>query len=172
LFDEIEKLTYPEIKEFLIKHVQGGEPIPYEKYFAFAGVRYSPKEIIREFSIGGIGLGTDSARKIVVNTTKDMNDVGKKMGYKDSDELVSLNGQTLNADNLGEVIQKFYDTAKEGDIVKVGVKRKMENGQTELLTLSAPAMKVEKPAVHQLKFDTNATPEQLKLRKVWLNTGE
>ncbi len=56
LFDEIEKLTYPEIKEFLIKHVQGGEPIPYEKYFALAGVQYIPKEMIREFSLGGIGI--------------------------------------------------------------------------------------------------------------------
>jgi len=42
----------------------------------------------------------------------------------------------------------------------------------ELLTLSAPALKVEKPKLHQLKFDGQATPEQLKLRRVWLNTVE
>ncbi len=101
-----------------------------------------------------------------------MNEFGKKMGYQDNDELVSLNGETFNASNLGELIQKFYNTAKEGDIVKVVVRRKMANGQMELQTLSAPALKVEKPVLHQLKFDGKATPEQLELRKVWLNTRE
>lgn len=172
LFDDIEKLTYPEIKEFMIKHVQGGEPIPYEKYFALAGVQYIPKEMIRELSLGGIGISPDSTGKIIVNTTKAMNDFGKKMGYKDLDELISLNGETFNANNLWELIQKFYDTAKEGEMVKVVVRRKMANGQSEMLTLSAPALKVEKPILHQLKFDEKATPEQLKLRKVWLNTIE
>lgn len=44
LFDEIEKLTYPEIKKFLIKHVQEGEPIPYEQYFGLAGIKYLSSE--------------------------------------------------------------------------------------------------------------------------------
>ena len=172
LFDEIEKLTYPEIKEFLLKHVQGGEPIPYEKYFAFAGVQYIPEEMIREFSVGGIGITTDSAGRILVSDTTAMNDFGKKMGYRDADELVSLNGETLNTNNLWELIQKFYTTAKEGDIVTVVVRRKTANRQMGLVNLSAPALKVEKPLLHQLKFDGEPTPEQLKLRKVWLNTVE
>ena len=64
LFDEIERLSYPEIKEFLLKHVQGAEPIPYEKYFAFAGVLYIPEEIIRESSPGGVGITADSLGRI------------------------------------------------------------------------------------------------------------
>jgi predicted metalloprotease with PDZ domain len=95
LFDEIEKLTYPEIKEFLLKHVQGGEPIPCEKYFALAGVQYIPEEKVRGFSMGGIGITADSLGRIVINDTIAMNDFGKKMGYQDKDELVSLNGDTV-----------------------------------------------------------------------------
>src|SRR5204863_362282 len=43
LFDEIEKLTYPEIKQFLLTHVEGGTPIPYETYFGLAGIKYIPE---------------------------------------------------------------------------------------------------------------------------------
>jgi hypothetical protein len=73
--------------------------------------------------------------------------------------------------NATALIQKFYATAKEGDIVTVVVRRKM-GGQMELIKLSAPALKSEKSKLHQLKFDGHATPEVLKLRKVWLNTLE
>jgi predicted metalloprotease with PDZ domain len=172
LFDEIEKLSYPEIKEFLIKHVQGGETIPYEKYFALAGVQYIPEEKVRDFSIGGIGLTVDSLGRIVIDDMKTIDDFGKKMGYQDKDELLSLNGETLTVNNASALIQKFYTTAKEGDIVTMVVKRKLANGQTGPVSLSAPALKVDKPKLHQLKFDGQATPEQLKLRKVWLNTAE
>ncbi|MGK9124976.1 peptidase M61 [Olivibacter sp. SA151] len=41
LFDEIEKLSYPEIKQFLIRYVQGTEPIPYDYYFGLAGIQYT-----------------------------------------------------------------------------------------------------------------------------------
>ena len=67
-------------------------------------------------------------------------------------------------------MQKYI--AKEGDIITVVVRRKTANGQMELVNLSAPALKVEKPKLHQLKFDGQPIAEQLRLRKVWLNTVE
>jgi predicted metalloprotease with PDZ domain len=170
LFDEIEKLTYPEIKEFLLRHVQGSEPIPYEKYFAFAGVQYIPEETIRTFSLGGADMTGDSLGKLIVNSTKSMDGFGKKIGYQDKDEIVSLNGEAINLSNANVLISKFYNTVKEGDIVTVVVRRKMPQGQITPVTLSAPALEIEKIKLHQLKFDLHATPEQLKLRKAWLNT--
>lgn len=164
LFNEIEKLTYPEIKEFLLKHVQGGEPIPYEKYFGFAGVQYIPREIVSGFSLGGISLTADSLGRVIVADTTGMDVFGKKMGYLPGDEIVSLNGDAVTIGTANTVIQKFFNTVKEGDTLTVGIKRK-----SIPLTLSATAMKVEKTVLHQLKFDENATPEQLALRKKWLN---
>lgn len=169
LFDEIEKLTYPEVKEFLVTYVQGSEPIPYEKYFALAGVQYIPKEIVRDFSLGGVDLDVDSINRIIVTGTKSIDDFGKRMGYQEKDEVVSLNGEALRTDNAGSLIKKYYETVKEGDIIKVEVKRKMADGETKLITLSAPAMKVEKAKLHQLKFSEQPTAEQLNLRKAWLN---
>ncbi len=42
LFDEIARLSYPEVKEFLLTYAQGNTPIPYETYFDLVGIRYQP----------------------------------------------------------------------------------------------------------------------------------
>lgn len=47
LFDEIERLSYPEIKTFLMKYVQGTDPIPYTYYFDLAGIQYKPNQAKR-----------------------------------------------------------------------------------------------------------------------------
>ena len=172
LFNEIEKLTYPEIREFLLKHVEAGEPIAYEKYFAMAGVQYISKETIKEISLGGIHLDVDSLGRIIVSNVNTMDAFGKKIGYQQNDELVSLNGDELTVANGSALKNKFSTTTKEGDIVKVVVRRKMADGQIKAINLSAPALKVEKTRVHQLKFDEQASPEQLALRRAWLNTKE
>lgn len=169
LFDEIEKLTYPEIKEFLLEYVQGSEPIPYEKYFDLAGVKYIPMEMSRSISLGGIGITADSLGRIVVNDVKKMNDFGKQMGYKLNDELVSLNGENLTLGNAGNLIQKFFTNTKEGDPVKIVVRRGDAGSQPQLVNLTAPAIMVDNPKLHQLKFDKQATPEQLQLRSAWMN---
>ena len=168
LFDEIEKLTYPEIKEFLIRHVEKGEPIPYEKYFALAGVLYIAKENERVFTLGGMDI-TDAEGRMIIGRTERMNEFGKKMGYKDGDELVSLNGEAMTPANVA--LQKFYSSTKEGDKVVVVVRRKNAAGNIEPITLTAPAMLVDKPKLHQLRFDPKASEAQLKLRAVWLNEG-
>jgi len=170
LFDEIEKLTYPEIKEFMLKYVQGGTPIPYEKFFALAGVQYIPRESTKAFTLGNSDITLDSLGRIVVTAATDNDAFGKKLGYLGGDELVSLNGQALTASNGQGIVQKFYQTVKEGDPVNVVVKRKNEKGKIETITLSAPAMLVEKIKMHQLRFDPNANKEQLELRAAWLNT--
>ena len=170
LFGEIEKLTYPEIKEFLIRHVEKGEPVPYEKYFALAGVLYIAKENERVFTLGGMDI-TGAEGRIFIGQTGSMNEFGKKMGYKEGDELVSLNSEAMTPANTDIALQKFYSSTKEGDKVMVVVRRKNAAGNIETITLSAPAMLVDKPKLHQLRFDPNASEGQLKLRNVWLNIG-
>ena len=169
LFDDIEKLTYPEIKAFLLRHVEGGEPIPYEKYFGIAGVKYIPVEMVKEISLGNVGLTADEQGRILINSLKNVDEFGKKMGYQLNDELISLNGNNLSISNANTLIKGFFDNTKEGDNVTVIVRRKKENGDSALVTLSAPAMKIEKPRRHQLKWDDQATPEQVKLRGEWMN---
>ncbi len=170
LFDEIAKLTYPEIKDFLLTYVQGTTPIPYEKYFGFAGVDYIPKETYTEFTLGKIDLTNTEDGKVTIDV-KNMNDFGKAMGYQKGDELVSLGGKPVNAANLNQAIQDFYASLKEGDKAVVVVNRKNAGGKAEAVTLSAPAVKIEKTRSHILRMNSNPTKEQLQLRNAWLNTA-
>jgi len=167
LFDEIEKLTYPEIKSFLLTHVEGSTPIPYEKYFDLAGVEYLPKETTRVFSLGGVSITPDGGKWIL--GTRQLNEFGKKMGYQEGDELVSINGTTITTDNIQQVIQQFNTTTKEGDKIEVVVKRKNAANEFVAVVLSAPAMKIERTQLHVLRMNKNATAEQIKIRNAWLN---
>jgi predicted metalloprotease with PDZ domain len=170
LFDEIEKLTYPEIKQFLLTYVQGSIPIPYEKYFGLAGVKYIPKETSSAITLGGVTIVPDQEGKLKIGT-KQLNEFGKKMGYQDGDELVSINGTAVDAGNAEQTLQQFTINTKEGDKVEVAVKRKNAAGEGTTVTLTAPAMKVEKVQTHILRFDSAATSDQLKVRDAWLNTA-
>ena len=169
LFDVIEKLTYPEIKQFLLTYVQGGTPIPYERFFGMAGIKYIPKQVSQGFTLGGADIIGTAEGKIVVNDIGGMDAFGKKLAYQKGDELMSLNGETLTLGNANMLVQKYYTTVKEGDIIRIQVNRKNAQGKMETVTLSAPAKKVEKTELHKLIIDPNPTQEQLALRKAWLN---
>jgi len=168
LFNVITQLTYPEISDFFGNYVTGIRPIPYEQFFAMAGVEYLPVENYRDFTLGGIITNPAKGNKITVGI-KDMNVFGEKLGYREGDELVSINDSAINQSNLDTRIDQLFSNIKEGDIITVKVNRKNTNGLIELQTLAAPAMKVDKQRKHVLRFINNPNTEQLQIRNAWLN---
>lgn len=170
LFDEITKLTFPEVREFFTKYVEGNEALPYEKFFEMAGVKYIPKREVSAITMGGISLQPNEQGKILIASVSKMNAFGKKMGYKTGDVFVSVNNTEVSAVNFQDEAGKFTATAKEGDMLTVKVKRKNTGGKEEEITLSAPAEKVNKTEEHILALDDAATAEQIKIRTAWLNT--
>jgi len=169
LFDVIEKLTYSEIKQFFLTYLEGSKPIPYEQYFGWAGVKYIPKETTSSITLGGVSIVPNDEGKLILGT-KQLNEFGKKMGYQDGDELVSINGTAVNLNNIQQIMQQFNVNTREGDRVEVAVRRKDPAGEPGMVVLSAQAMKVEKTQMHILRLDHAASPEQIMLRKAWLNT--
>jgi predicted metalloprotease with PDZ domain len=169
LFDEITRLTFPPVRDFFARYVEGPNAIPYEDFFAMAGISYTPEKQVSSFTLGGFAAGLNNEKKLIVTGTSSMNEFGKKMGYRKDDELVSLNGKELNPETFGQTVTEFYASAREGDMVTVVVKRKNEAGETASVTLSAPAMKVTKTEQHVLELNAGATAEQLKIRNAWLN---
>ena len=135
-----------------------------------AGVQYIPKETSIEFSLGGMDITADEG-KLVIGDTTGMDAFGRKMGYRNGDVIESLNGEAIDVSNANKLIQKFFTTVKEGDKVTMVVKRQVK-GKTESAILSAPAVKIERSRLHQLRFDEHATTEQLALRRKWLNIGQ
>jgi predicted metalloprotease with PDZ domain len=168
LFNVIEKLTYPEIGTFFKNHVEGGTPIPYATYFAMAGVDYIPVETYRDFTLGGLALNSTRDGMITIGV-KDLNEVGRKMGYKEGDILISLNDSMVNERNMEMRISGLFENAKEGDVMKVKVKRLNDKGEPEEKLLQGTISKVEKQRKYVLHFMNNPTSEQLRIRNVWLN---
>jgi predicted metalloprotease with PDZ domain len=169
LFDEIARLTYPEIRTFFSKYVEGNEPIPYETFFGMAGIQYIPKKETIGFTIGGISTTANGKGGIKITSITKMNDFGKKMGYQKDDEIISINNEQVNGVNFTDVIGRYTATAKEGDTLTVKVNRKNAGGAMEAVTLSAPATKINLTEEHILEFEA-PNEEQLKIRNAWLNT--
>jgi predicted metalloprotease with PDZ domain len=164
LFDEITKLTFPEIRTFFAKYVEGNEMLPYGNFFDMVGVKYISTRETTAIGLGGIGIGMNDNKDLEISVTK-LDEFGKKMDYKQGDILTGFNGEKVSPINVVQVIERFTANAKEGDTLVVNVKRGSED-----VTLSAPAVRVSKSEQHVLEFDTAATAEQLKLRDAWLNT--
>ena len=115
-FDDIERLSYPEIRTFLDNYVAKGNKMPYKDVFDKVGFNYTEKEIREEITLGGFGMGISiETNRLVIFDTQEMNEFGKKMKYQDGDEIVSINAKNINADNYKEVFGSVMNNIKTGD---------------------------------------------------------
>jgi predicted metalloprotease with PDZ domain len=167
LFDIITGMTFAPVKDFFNTYVTGGQPIPYQHFFDMAGVEYVPSETYRDFTIGGVSLTGNEG--VFTVSIKGMNSFGEKLGYKEGDEIVSINGVIVTVENFDNKLKQLYGNLKERDALNIQVKRKDAAGKTELVTLSAPAIKIDKTRKHFLRFISNPTASQLKIRNAWLH---
>jgi predicted metalloprotease with PDZ domain len=165
LFDEITKLTFPEVREFFKTYVESSNAIPYDKFFSLAGVTYKSTQ---SPSLGNVGLGASNGGKLVVAGTDNLNKLGQQLGYKPGDEFVTINGNPVSVENAQQVIDQYKATSKAGDRIEVVVNRKNEAGVVEKKTLVGEVVTVE---VQKLELLPNPTPEQLLVRNAWFGTG-
>jgi predicted metalloprotease with PDZ domain len=172
LFDVIAKMTYPEVRTFFAKYVEGGTPIPYDQFFGYAGVKHTPETQVSAPTMGSFTPNLNEEGFIYIANTDRLNAFGKAMGYQKGDELVSLNGAKLTPETYGKIIADFSAKAKEGDQVTIVVNRKNASGTKEVLTLSQPVQFIKKIDYNRLELIPNATPEQLAIRKIWLGQGK
>jgi predicted metalloprotease with PDZ domain len=175
LFDEIVKLTYPEIGDFFTRYVKGAEPLPFKKLLNEVGVTYIAEEKFMDYSMG---LGNSNINVtpvegkpfLFVSSDENLNEMGKALGFKKGDILVKMNGQKLPdlGPQLGEFLGGQREFLKEGGKFTYGVLRKDEKGELKEIELSADVVKVELTRKHSIHFNESATPEQLALRDSWL----
>ncbi len=168
LFDKIEELTYPEIREFLDKYVAGPNPLPFQEVLNLVGIEYHAALKTKRITMGGIRIGYNpETSRLLVQNTLNLNKFGKDMGYKDGDEWVLYNGQELNATNYQKVLEEFSQV-KPGKKVKMVVARKQSDGTYKNVKLKAKAMEIEADEQHVMQLKENATPEEVNLRKAWI----
>ncbi|MEI9921968.1 MAG: peptidase M61 [Bacteroidota bacterium] len=175
LFDEIEKLTYPEIGNFLRTCVGGSEPLPFKEVFDDVGVDLTPEKPGKRFSTGfnSQALGVEEVegvKRIKIANAAGLTAQGTSLGLKAGDVLVKANGKDLP--NLGPelflTLAQIRDNMNEGEDLSFTVLRKDSNDAYQPVELKAPIVKIDYMEKDILSFNANATPEQLATRKAWL----
>lgn len=170
IFNDIEKLTYPEIGAFLKKHVAGKEPLPMKDVFEKIGIEFEKEKISNEFTIGNPDLDyNENTQRLFVSGIYGLDAFGKALGYKSGDELSKLNGKDLKIESAKEVIADYFTNVKEGDEVSIEVYRpKKKKGKFKTKTLKAKAIKVKITEYNKISLkETMSEKEKLTLR-TWL----
>lgn len=170
-FDEIEKLTYPEIRKFLDTYVAGPTPLPLQEYLNIVGVNYQAEVDTKDstFSLGRVTLGYNpESNRLIVKDTTGMNPLGRKLAYHPGDELLSLNGKDFTAANQKSVTTALYSSSKPGDSLIVKVSRKNANGTAGTVELVGPMTKYPVKKFNVLSYLDNLTEEQAMLKNIWL----
>lgn len=169
LFDKIAALTYPEIRDFFTKYVEGAEPLPYTEIFQKVGITYQPTGVTKRISLGKPTLSYDqTSGHIIIASTNNLTAFGRAMGYQNGDQLWQINGEDITLRNATDLITKHVINGQEGSLLTMTVGRKDASGTVKPVKLQAKLVPAEETVSHLLTPDPNATPEQLALRQAWL----
>lgn len=175
LFNEIEKLTYPQIRSFLDSFVAGNHPLPLVETFAMAGVDYFPVQESKDsvFTLGGVGLmPTESDGKLTVTNMARINEFGTKIGYQKGDIIQTLNGKPITAQNFSASVGELYKTSKVGDPIEIIVERKEDGATAKNVSLVSQMQKIPIRKFNVLVFKPDATEQQKQLREYWLKAAQ
>jgi predicted metalloprotease with PDZ domain len=170
LFSEIEKLTYPEIKQFLNDYVGGNQSLPYEEILNVVGVNYKAQVETKDsiFSMGRVSMQITPEGKLIVDDTSRMNTLGKALGYHLSDEITSINGEEFSIAKANKFFQHFGASSRSGDSLIIKVLRKDAGGNNTPVVLRSIMTKFPIMKYNALEFSNNPSPQQLMLRNAWL----
>lgn len=169
LFDDIEKLTYPEIRKFLDTYVAGDKRLPFEDVFDKVGLKYTYKEQRKVMNIGGVALGINpQTEAIIVADVSEIDEFGKSLGYRDGDEIVSFMGKQLTLTNVQDVLHDFVTNVKEGDKVTIVVKRTNAKGKAKTVKLKAKQRPVMANYYNNITVNKTAGSKQIIARNAWL----
>ena len=107
IIDEFTRMTYPEVGDFLQRHVVKGEPIPYEVYLAKVGMAKAtvPVPTLTAFFAEKRQpvIGIDPKEKLILANSIP-NDFYNSLGVKAGDVLLSFNGQVFDASDPTKVL--------------------------------------------------------------------
>jgi predicted metalloprotease with PDZ domain len=171
LFDVIVSLTYPEIRDFFDKYVSGNNPLPLKEDLAKIGLNYEEDGQVKAYTFGFNKLGFDlKLGKFKIESEADLNEFGIMLGYKKNDILKSINGVEISYRNYQVFKELFLSKIVEDKPISVVVLRSKKEGKApKKKTLIAPAKKVKTTIPYQLTEFEKLSPEQIKLRKQWLD---
>ncbi|MEO9967681.1 MAG: peptidase M61 [Reichenbachiella sp.] len=170
LFDVIAELTYPEIRTFFTRYVEGISSLPYDEIFKKVGIRYERERKETELTMGHINFSVDGIdNRLMIQSVSFMNNFGKQMGYQKGDIIYKFDGIEIDIENYEEEFAAFTQRHQVGDEIKAVVLRVNDKNKLKKVKLSAEAEEIKKSIEAVLRPVDNPTQEQLALRKAWIN---
>ncbi len=173
LFDKITELTYPEVREFFRRYVEGPEPLPMADLLMKAGIEFELEGSFLDYSLGltDENFGVDMDRGVLfIQNQEQLDKFGKSLGLQDGDIIKSINGNELP--DLGPQIMGFFEevilSMEEGKEYTMTVLRPTEEGEEVETKLSATTIKTERIVPFAIRPMTDPTELHLKVRSAWL----
>ena len=166
LIDEIVSMTYPSIGEFLNTHVVGNTPIDYSLFLERVGLTFEDSKIGTGFIQSGSGsvFAADQEKGILFfSSNVEDNSFWAENGVIENDVVKSVNGTEANIANARTLLMQMY-RAQVGDDINVVIDR---NGEEVIIKTKLTQAYTTKTEIVE---NENATANQIKLRKIWLNS--
>ncbi len=116
----VNEVAGADLSPFFRKHVSGKEPLPYEEYFAYAGLRVERRKN-QERAWLGAGFGRSPGAEVRVNSLAP-NGPAMEAGLDRGDIIGAIDGKALALSEIDAMLA----TKKPGDTVRLTVRRLRE----------------------------------------------
>jgi len=156
-FDVFVGMTYPEIREFINKYINGNLPLPYEEYFHALGITYKYNQLSEDITPAlGLSLRPVDNKYFVISGFSKYH---KNFGLEEGDIILKIFDEDLTLEK-SKVLTDRKNGMKPGDQYEITVKR----GEEELTYTGVLFARMD---YHILTVDEESTEEQKKLRNIW-----
>ena len=145
-----------DFSDFSARYISGEEPLPYETYFAYAGIEVEKKIDLTKPWAGIDAAKGDDGRPKIANIIP--GSPAESAGLEKDDEIVAVDGRAAGPDDLAPMIGAH----KPGDVVKIAVLRLDELHEFSITLRGNPS------ATYTLKPIQHPTELQEQIYKSWL----
>lgn len=158
LISVVTKATYPEVGDFLQKHVVKGEEIDYDQFLKYAGVSVGASKIPVQIAFivdkkPYLIIDKDN-NQILIQTLDNQNELINAMGLQNNDVLLAVDNTKIDASDMISVFGGVYNL-KEGKPMVMKVKRNGQiidlKGITKVNYVDAPGFIVSDPSKKDMK---------------------
>ncbi len=145
-----------DFSEIFRKYISGKEPIPYEKYFAYAGIAVEQKLHPEKPWLGISQNKGDDGHAKIINVTP--GSAAETAGLDRDDIVIGINGRTVDADGFSEAILEY----KPGDTIHLMVIRLGEIKEIPVTLTASPY------PTYTLKPVEHPTDQQRAIYNSWM----
>jgi hypothetical protein len=132
-------------------------------------MNYTASLTVKKITLGGISVGYNpTSNHLIVFNIEKIDAFGKKLKFKEGDEILIFNNRKLTIENIKEVLGGYLETAKAGDRLEIEVLRKDKKGNEKTKTLKAKVKPVKVTETDVLEVNDNSSSQQIQARKEWL----